>query len=166
MSILKAHFAGALLDITSNPEVLQIFNVRIVQKLDIFLPGCPTCSTFKKRKKKKKKMKELNFWGFFFQFFFNFFLLSSIHLVKEHNFWHQLCVRGPNVMAGKMFENISPDSVRSSNTCTANLGVRSCPVMKLICPVRSSPIFCVMNLHFHFFPSPKMRVRRGTSVYT
>ena len=38
-----------------------------------------------------------------------------------------------------MFRNISPDSVRSGRTCPANLGVRSCPVRKLICPVRSSP---------------------------
>ena len=33
-----------------------------------------------------------------------------------------------------MFKNISPDSVRSGK-----LGVQSCPVKKLICPVRSSP---------------------------
>ena len=35
----------------------------------------------------------------------------------------------------------SPDLVRSGRTCPANLGVRSCPVRKLICPVRSSPNF-------------------------
>ena len=35
---------------------------------------------------------------------------------------------------------MSPDSVWSGGrTCPANLGVRSCPVRKLICPVRSSP---------------------------
>ena len=28
-----------------------------------------------------------------------------------------------------MFKNISPDSVQSSRTCPANLGVRSCPVL-------------------------------------
>ena len=39
-----------------------------------------------------------------------------------------------------MFKNISPDSVRCGRICPANLGVRSCPVRKLICPVRSSPI--------------------------
>ena len=44
-------------------------------------------------------------------------------------------------LIGKMFENISLDSVRSSRTCPANLGVRSCPVRKLICPVRLSPSF-------------------------
>ena len=38
-----------------------------------------------------------------------------------------------------MSRNISPDSVRSGRTCLANLGVRSCPVRKLICPVRWSP---------------------------
>ena len=43
-----------------------------------------------------------------------------------------------------MSKNISPDSVRSCKTCPANLGVRSCPVRKLICPVRSSPIGTVM----------------------
>ena len=31
-----------------------------------------------------------------------------------------------------LFKNISPDSVRSSRTCSANLDVRSCPVRKLI----------------------------------
>ena len=39
-----------------------------------------------------------------------------------------------------MSKNISPDSVWSGRTCPANLGVLSCPVRKLICPVRSSPI--------------------------
>ena len=38
-----------------------------------------------------------------------------------------------------MFKNISPDLVRSGRICPANLGVRSRPVRKLICPVRSSP---------------------------
>ena len=38
-----------------------------------------------------------------------------------------------------MFKIISPDSVRSGRTCPANLGVRSCSVRKLICPVQSSP---------------------------
>jgi hypothetical protein len=42
-------------------------------------------------------------------------------------------------MVGKMFKSISLDSVWSSRTCLANLGVRSCPVRKLKCPVRSSP---------------------------
>ena len=38
-----------------------------------------------------------------------------------------------------MSRNISPESVRFGRACLANLGVRSCPVRKLICPVRSSP---------------------------
>ena len=38
-----------------------------------------------------------------------------------------------------MFKNISPCLVRSCKTCPANLGVRSCLVKKLICPVRLSP---------------------------
>ena len=37
--------------------------------------------------------------------------------------------------------NISPDLVRSGRTCLANLGVRSGPVRKLICPVQLSPSF-------------------------
>ena len=38
----------------------------------------------------------------------------------------------------KCLKNISPDSVQSDRTCPANLGVRSCPVKKFICPVRLS----------------------------
>ena len=38
-----------------------------------------------------------------------------------------------------MFKNVSPDLVWSGRTRPANLGVRSCPVSKLICPVRLSP---------------------------
>ena len=48
-----------------------------------------------------------------------------------------------------MSKNISPDSVRCGRTCPANLGVRSCPVRKLICPVRSSPMLNLMQMHFH-----------------
>ena len=36
-------------------------------------------------------------------------------------------------------KNLGPDLVRSGRTRPANLGVRSCPVRKLICLVRSSP---------------------------
>ena len=38
-----------------------------------------------------------------------------------------------------MLRNISPDSILSGRPCPANLGVRSCTVRKLICPVWSSP---------------------------
>ena len=54
---------------------------------------------------------------------------------------------------GKMFKNVSPDSVRSGRTCPANLGVRFCPDRKLICPVWSSPnleqkcLFMCFNAH-------------------
>ena len=49
-------------------------------------------------------------------------------------------------LVGKMFKNISPDSVRSGRTCPANLVVQSCPVRKLICPVRSSSkVNCKLN---------------------
>ena len=40
---------------------------------------------------------------------------------------------------GKMFKIISTDSVRSSRSCPVTFDVRSCPVRKLIYPVRSSP---------------------------
>ena len=39
----------------------------------------------------------------------------------------------------KIFRNVSPDLVRSGRTRPANLGVLSCPVRKLICPVQLSP---------------------------
>ena len=60
-------------------------------------------------------------------------------------------------LCSKMFKNVSPDLVRSGRTCPANLGVRSCPVRKLICPVRSSPnewrllseVFHRMGWKFH-----------------
>ena len=39
----------------------------------------------------------------------------------------------------KCLRNRSPDSVGSGRTCLANLGVRSCLVRKLICPVQLSP---------------------------
>ena len=39
-----------------------------------------------------------------------------------------------------MSKNISPDLVPSGRNCPVNLGIRSCPVRKLICPVRLSPI--------------------------
>ena len=43
----------------------------------------------------------------------------------------------------------SPDSVWSGRTCPANLGVLSCPVRKLICPVLSSPSSYELQ-HSHF----------------
>ena len=44
-------------------------------------------------------------------------------------------------LLGKMFKNISPDSVQSGRRCLANLGVWSDPVRKLICPVWLSLTF-------------------------
>ena len=42
-------------------------------------------------------------------------------------------------LEGKMFKDVSPDLVLSGRTCPANLGVWSCPVRKLVCPLRFSP---------------------------
>ena len=101
-----------------------------VLKLGVILSGCQTFNTFENR--------------FFFLYIFIkiFFCL----FVWSRNFWHQICVQGPYLMridnlylTGKMVKSISLDSVRSSSTCPANLGVQSCPVRKLICPLRSSP---------------------------
>ena len=46
--------ARSLPNITSGPEVRQIFKFRTVPKPDIFLPGRRTFNTFKNRKKKSK----------------------------------------------------------------------------------------------------------------
>ena len=64
------------------------------------------------------------------------------------HFWHQIHAKGPYFirinnpyLVSEMFKDISPGSIRSSRTCPAYLGIRSCPVRKLICPVRLSPRF-------------------------
>ena len=72
-----------------------------------------------KNPKKISKFSKFFFQNFFFQNFF--FIIFFVYLY------------------GKLSKNISPDSVRSGRTCPANLGVGSCPVRKLIYPVRSSP---------------------------
>ena len=68
----------ALPDITSGPEVRQIFKIRTVWKPDVFLPGRRTFNTLKSIRKNPKK-KFFNF--FFFKFFFsNFFsIFFQIH---------------------------------------------------------------------------------------
>ena len=43
-------------------------------------------------------------------------------------------------LEGKMFKDVSSDSALSGRTCLANLGVWSCLVRKLVCPVRFRPI--------------------------
>ena len=48
-----------------------------------------------------------------------------------------------------MFKNL--ESVQSSRTCPANLGVRSCPVRKLICPVQLSPNLIRIVLDYTFY---------------
>ena len=47
----------ALPDITSNPEVRQIFKIRTVRKPDVFLPGRRTVNPLENRKKKIKLLK-------------------------------------------------------------------------------------------------------------
>ena len=83
------------------------------------------------------------FGRFFFSLFYFIFFIYLFGLGAQ--LFAPICVKGPYVMAGKMFEKISPDSVRSGRTCPANLGVRSCPVRKLICPVQSSPTNMIQN---------------------
>ena len=46
---------------------------------------------------------------------------------------------GHHVQSGSPANFQKSDSVQSGRTCLANLGVRSFPVRKLICPVRQSP---------------------------
>ena len=90
------------------------------------------------------------FFQFFFQNCFSIFFFFCL-FIWSMNIWNQSCVQGPYLMrinnlylVHKMFKNLSPNSVRSGRTCPANLGVRSCPVRKLICPVRSSPNGCLV----------------------
>ena len=59
---------------------------------------------------------------------------------------------------GKISKNISLDSVRSGRICPANLGVRSCPVRKLICQVRLSPTESGQSVKF--IENPTLDVER------
>ena len=71
--IVQKLWSRALPDITSGPEVRQIFKIRTVRKPDVFLPGRRTFNTFKSIREKKKLSK------FFSRFFFSrfFFCLFS-----------------------------------------------------------------------------------------
>ena len=98
---LTSHKTRALLDITSGPEVRQILKVQAVRKPDILLPRPPISHNNNCRKKLQKII---------------YFLLTPI------------CVQWPYLMridnlylVGKMFKNVSPDSVRS--------GKFGCPVL-------------------------------------
>ena len=66
-------------------------------------------------------------------------------------------------LVGEIFKNISQDSVQSSRTCPANLGVQSYPGRKLICPVRSSPNFKTDHLNQKGYPLKKVPYIIGTS---
>ena len=119
--------------ITSGSEVRNFFKSGTVQKPDIFFSRCRTLNTRKTIKTNST----------LFSNFFQIFILFIYFI-----FWHQICVQGPYLMridnlylVRKMFKSIRPDSVLSSRTCLANLGVRSCPVRKLIRPVWSRPNF-------------------------
>jgi hypothetical protein len=113
----------ALPDITSGLEAPIIFKILVP-------PGRRTFNTVKNIKKSKKKIEFLNF-----QLQHNLELLTPNlcpgHYPKRNDNPYLVC---------KMFRNISPDLVRCGRTCRANLCVRSCPVRKLICPVRLNPI--------------------------
>ena len=50
-------------------------------------------------------------------------------------------------MVGKMFRNISLDSVQSVRTCLENLGFLSGPVWKIICHMSSPSIKFVVELN-------------------
>ena len=80
----------ALPDITSSPEVRQIFKIQTVRKPDVFLPGRRTLNTFKIRKKKSKKLKKKVKFFFkkfskkkiskiFPKFFFQYFVVVVIY---------------------------------------------------------------------------------------
>jgi hypothetical protein len=83
---------------------------------------------------------EKNLNSFFSIFFFNFFfkIIFFVYLFGQRTFGTKFVSRLWELityyLVGKIFENISSDSVRSGRTCSANLCVRSCPVRKLICP--------------------------------
>ena len=157
----NARYVGLYRTSLSGPEVRQIFKVRTHQKPDVLLPGRRTFITWKNGGKKSKKIKKKKknskkIFKIFFKIFCFFCLFNW-----SGNFRHQIFVQVPYLMksnnlllVGETFKNISPDSVRSGRTCPANLGVRSCPVRKLICPVRSSPRFLAFNSS-SFKPIPK-----------
>ena len=120
----------ALLDIMSSQKVRQIFKIQTVRKPDIFLSRR---QAFKDGNFLEKKIKNSN------SFQNNFFKIFSLIY-----FWQQISVKGSclmrvDILVIKIFKNISPDSVQSGRTCPTNLGVWSCTVRKLICPVRLSP---------------------------
>ena len=117
----------ALSDITSVPEVRRIFKTRTVLKPDVFLPERRTFSTAKNRTK----------------FEICKFFSSIPEYILIQNFQHQICVQEPYLkrINKSCLVCISPDLVQYSMTCPANLGVWSCLVRKLICPVRLSSQF-------------------------
>ena len=64
-----------------------------------------------------------------------------------------------------MFRNISPDSVRSGKNCLANLGVRSCPVRKLM-PSPVEPYLQQSSLKSHNFIDSITHMCRGTYIFS
>ena len=78
-------FRRALPDITSGPEVRQIFKIRTVRKPDITLPGRRTVNPLENRKKNKKFKKKFKkkIQIFFSRFFFCL-------LIRFRSLWHQI----------------------------------------------------------------------------
>ena len=62
-------------------------------------------------------------------------------------------------------KNVSLVPVQSVRTCPANFGVRSCPIRKLICPVRFSPTgFKVLEI-YNFEHHVKHHVNQTEAIY-
>ena len=87
ISLWRMRYTRALTDITSGPEVRQIFKIRTVRKPDVFLLGRRTFNTFKNIFKNPKfKKTQKNFFAIFFFkkifpiFFFHNFELLTLNL--------------------------------------------------------------------------------------
>ena len=77
----KLELIRGLPDITSGPEVQQIFKIRTVRKPDVFLPGH---LTLKNRKRNPKKLFSKNFFFKIFFIFFLFIYMGRVQLVNIH----------------------------------------------------------------------------------
>ena len=105
-------------------HVLPKSKKTIISSLEQF-PPLNTCRTSSSKKEQlpRKLYEEIRY----------LFLTPNLYPVA-----YLMRIDNPNLV-GKMFEYVYQDSVRSDSTCLANLGVWSCLVSKLICPVWLSP---------------------------